>query len=71
MTSDAAVAAGRPGAGELLASEMDAAAERRPRRRDLKPLASLWPYVRAHWKDALASAAFLLVSTGATLSLTG
>jgi ATP-binding cassette subfamily B protein len=71
MTNDAAAAAGRPGAGELLASEMGAAAERRPRRRDLRPLASLAPYLRIHWKDALASAAFLLVSTSATLGLTG
>jgi ATP-binding cassette subfamily B protein len=48
---------------------VDAAAARRPRRRDLRPLAGLAPYVRAHWKDALASAAFLLVSSGASLML--
>jgi len=70
MSTDAAVAEGRPGAGELLAGELDAAAARRPRRRDLKPLASLGPYLRVHWKDALASALFLIVSTGATLGLT-
>ena len=69
-STDAPVVPGRPGAGELLASEMDAAGERRPRRRDLRPLASLAPYLRVHWKDALASALFLLVSTGATLGLT-
>jgi ATP-binding cassette subfamily B protein len=69
-STDAAVAEGRPGAGELLAGELDAAAERRPRRRDLRPLASLAPYLAAHWKDALASALFLLVSTAATLGLT-
>jgi ATP-binding cassette subfamily B protein len=40
-----------------------------PRRRDLRPLAGLAPYLRAHWKDALASAGFLLVSSGASLML--
>jgi ATP-binding cassette subfamily B protein len=69
MSTDA-VADGRPGAGELLAGEMNAAAGRRPRRRDLRPLASLAPYLRAHWKDAAASAVFLIVSTAATLGLT-
>jgi ATP-binding cassette subfamily B protein len=70
MTTEGAVAAGRPGAGEVLAAQMDAAAERRERRRDLRPLAALWPFLRAHWKDAAASAFFLLFSTGATLGLT-
>jgi len=64
-----ATAAGRPGAGQVLAAEMGAAAARRPRRRDLRPLAGLAPYVRAHWKDASASLAFLLVSSGASLVL--
>ena len=70
MTTEVAVAAGRPGAGEVLAAQMDAAAERRERRRDLRPLAALWPFLRAHWKDGAASAFFLLFSTGATLGLT-
>jgi ATP-binding cassette subfamily B protein len=67
MTSEAAP--GRPGAGQVLAAEMDAAAERRERRRDLKPLRALTPYLRAHWKDALASAIFLVVSSSASLVL--
>jgi ATP-binding cassette subfamily B protein len=70
MTIEAAVAEGRPGAGELLAAQMDAAAERRERRRDLRPLAALWPFLRVHWKDGAASAFFLMFSTGATLALT-
>jgi ATP-binding cassette, subfamily B, bacterial len=70
MTTEGAVAAGRPGAGQVLAAQMDAAAERRERRRDLRPLAALAPYLRVHWKDAAASALFLLFSTGATLGLT-
>jgi ATP-binding cassette subfamily B protein len=68
MTHEAAE--GRPGAGQLLAAELDAAAERRPRRRDLRPLGRLAPYLGRHISDALASGFFLLISTGATLALT-
>jgi ATP-binding cassette subfamily B protein len=60
---------GRPGAGQLLAAEMDAAADRRPRRRDLRPLMALAPFVAAHKADAFASAFFLLFSTSASLAL--
>src|ERR1700677_3045937 len=70
MSADAAVAEGRPGAGELLAAQMETAAEGRRRRRDLKPLARLGPYIRAHAGDALASGLFLILSTAATLGLT-
>ncbi|HXQ16454.1 MAG TPA: ABC transporter transmembrane domain-containing protein [Caulobacteraceae bacterium] len=69
MTTEGVVAAGRPGAGEVLAAQMDAAAERRERRRDLRPLASLVPFIAAHWKDAAASAFFLLFSSAASLVL--
>jgi ATP-binding cassette subfamily B protein len=69
MTTEGAVAAGRPGAGQVLAAQMDAAAERRARRRDLKPLAALAPYLKAHWKDAAASAFFLVFSSSASLAL--
>jgi ATP-binding cassette subfamily B protein len=65
-----AVAEGRPGAGEALAAQMDAAAHARPRRRDLRPLAALGPCVKAHWADAAASGFCLVVSTAATLGLT-
>jgi ATP-binding cassette subfamily B protein len=65
-----AVAEGRPGPGQALAAQMDAQAEVRPRRRDLKPLAALAPFVKAHWADAAAAGFFLVLSTGATLSLT-
>jgi ATP-binding cassette, subfamily B, bacterial len=68
-TTDTTHAEGRPGAGELLAAQMDAAAERRGRRRDLRPLAALWPYLAAHWKDAAASAFFLVFSSAASLVL--
>jgi ATP-binding cassette subfamily B protein len=69
MTTEGAVAAGRPGAGEVLAAQMEAAAERRERRRDLRPLASLAPFIAAHWKDAATSACFLVISSAASLVL--
>ncbi|MBV9997351.1 MAG: ATP-binding cassette domain-containing protein [Caulobacteraceae bacterium] len=49
---------------------MDAAALGRGKRRDLRPLAELFPFVRLHMTDAVASALFLIVSTTATLCLT-
>ena len=58
-----AVAGGRPGAGAVLAAGMDAEAARRPKQRDLKPLARLIPFVRAHAGDAAMAAVFLLLST--------
>jgi ATP-binding cassette subfamily B protein len=61
---------GRPGAGAELAQGMAEAANRRPRRKDIRPLAHLLPFVRVHVGDALAAGFFLLFSTGATLGLT-
>jgi ATP-binding cassette subfamily B protein len=61
---------GRPGAGAELVHGMAEAANRRPRRKDIRPLAHLLPFVRAHVGDALAAGFFLLFSTGATLGLT-
>ena len=62
-------AAGRPSAGAVLAESLAQSAARRERRRDLRPLAALWPYVRAHRADAMLAAMFLLISTSATLGL--
>jgi ATP-binding cassette, subfamily B, bacterial len=70
MTTDGAGAEARPGAGQVLAGEIETAATRRARRRDLRPLASLRPLVGAHMPDAIAAGVFLLLSTGATLGLT-
>jgi hypothetical protein len=70
MSAEATIAEGRPGAGQLLAAEMDAAALGRAKRRDLRPLAELLPFLRLHVADAVASGLFLLVSTTATLGLT-
>ncbi|MFI4974405.1 MAG: ABC transporter transmembrane domain-containing protein [Caulobacterales bacterium] len=60
---------GRPGEGQVLAAEMAAAAERRERRRDLRPLGNLLPFVACHRADAIASTFFLLFSTAASLAL--
>ncbi len=40
-------------------------------RRDVRSLGRLWPFIRAHWGDAVLSLFFLLFSTSATLGLTG
>ena len=70
MTIEGATAVpGRPGAGELLKADMASAAAARPKRRDLKPLGKLWPFLAAHWGDAGLAAFFLLFSTAASLGL--
>jgi ATP-binding cassette subfamily B protein len=67
---EAAVDAGRPGAGAVLAEQLAQSARKRPGRRDLGPLRRLTPYVRAHLGDALAALFFLLLATAATLGMT-
>jgi ATP-binding cassette subfamily B protein len=64
-----AEAMGRPGAGALLADQLAQAADKRPGRRDLKPLRGLWPPVKDHVGDAIMALVFLLCSTAATLGL--
>ena len=61
--------AGRPGRGAALASDLQKAENRRGRSRDLRPLAQLFPFVRAHLSLALGALFFLLLSTSATLGL--
>ena len=65
-----AQATGRPGAGAVLVAGMDTEAARRGRRRNLRPLGRLLPFVRAHMGDALMAGVFLLLSTSATAGLT-
>ncbi len=62
-------AAGRPSRGAALAGDMLKAENRRGRSRDLRPLRTLAPYVAAHKGLAAGALFFLLLSTGATLSL--
>ncbi len=61
---------GRPGAGELLAHQLHEATARREKRRDIRPLARLLPYLWRHRGDGVIAAVFLLFATGATLGLT-
>ena len=71
MSIDNDVAAsGRPGAGAVLAADMDLEAARRPKQRDMRPLGRLIPFIRAHWGDAAMAGIFLLLSTSATAGLT-
>jgi len=67
---EAAVEAGRPSAGALLAGQMAQGAQKRPGRRDLSPLRRLTPYVAAHKADAVFALIFLLLATVATLGMT-
>ncbi|MBV9510102.1 MAG: ATP-binding cassette domain-containing protein [Caulobacteraceae bacterium] len=62
-------AAGRPGAGAVLAEQLAQTAQRRPGRRDLSPLRRLWPFVGAHKGDAVFAGFFLILATVATLGL--
>jgi len=62
---------GRPGAGAALAQSLADAAARRPKQRDIRPLSHLVPFIRAHWQDAALAFFFLLLSTSATLGITG
>jgi ATP-binding cassette subfamily B protein len=61
---------GRPGAGALLAEQMDEAGDRRERRKDVRPLGRLWPYLMQHRGDAAIAMFWLLMSTSASLGLT-
>ena len=68
--SSTAEAAGRPGAGAILAEQMGDAGERREKRKDVRPLLRLWPYLMQHRLDALIAGFWLLGSTAASLALT-
>ena len=61
---------GRPSAGAELVQTLAEAANKRPRRKDVRPLAHLLPFVRRHIGDALAAGFFLLFSVASTLGIT-
>ena len=67
---ESAEARGRPGAGALLADQMDQAGDRRQKRRDIRPLGRLWPYLMRHKLDAAIAGLWLLFATAASLGLT-
>ena len=62
--------AGRPGAGALLIEQMGEAGGKREKRRDVRPLGRLLPYLLQHRMDALIAVFWLLMSTAASLGLT-
>lgn len=69
--SGEASALGRPNEGQALAQSLAEAAAKRPRSRNIGALRRLAPFVRDHWGDAVLASLFLLVSTSATLGLSG
>jgi ATP-binding cassette subfamily B protein len=62
---------GRPSAGAELAQNLAEAGARRPRSRNVGALRRLLPFARRHMGDAVAATGFLLLSTAATLGLSG
>ena len=60
----------RPSGGAVLVEQMNEAAGRRERRRDLKPLGRLWPFALRHKTDLLLALLFLVLATVASLGLT-
>lgn len=60
----------RPGAGAQLIEQMGEAGERRAKRKDIRPLGRLLPYLMQHKMDALIAMVWLLMSTAASLGLT-
>ena len=82
MSEDAAFAAspaggadgrpdGGPTSGQALAQSLAEAAARREKSRNVKALGRLAPFIAAHLDDAALSLFFLLISTSATLGLSG
>ncbi|MGH7011010.1 MAG: ABC transporter transmembrane domain-containing protein, partial [Caulobacteraceae bacterium] len=66
----AAEAAERPSLGALMKEAFDTDAWRRQRRRSLRPLVRLVPFVRLHLPDAALGLSFIIISTTAALALT-
>jgi ATP-binding cassette subfamily B protein len=64
-------AEGRPSSGQAFAQSLAETAARRPKSRNVGALRRLAPFARAHAGDAGLSLFFLLISTAATLGLSG
>ncbi len=60
---------GRPSSGAVLASQIKEAAQGRARRKDLRPLARLAPYLLAHPVQVWLAALFMLVAMVSTLAM--
>lgn len=61
---------GRPGAGAVLAEQMDEAGGKRAKSRNIRPLVRLLPFLARHKIDAAIACAWLIGSTAASLALT-
>ncbi|MEN5113996.1 ABC transporter transmembrane domain-containing protein [Brevundimonas diminuta] len=61
---------GRPGAGAVLAEQMEEAGGKRAKSRNIRPLGRLLPFLGRHRMDAGVSAIWLIGSTVASLALT-
>lgn len=68
--SATALVDGRPTEGAALASQIAEAVNKRPRRKDLRPLGHIFPFIVAHKANGFAALFFLLLSTASTLGLT-
>src|SRR3569623_1964519 len=66
-----APAEGRPTTGQALAQNLAAAAQKRPRSRNIRALGHLIPFADGHRLDAAAAAVFLVLAAGTSLGLTG
>jgi ATP-binding cassette subfamily B protein len=64
-------APGRPSAGQTLAQGLAEAKARRGKSRNVRALGRLSPFIAAHWGDAALTLLFLLLSTSATLGVSG
>jgi ATP-binding cassette subfamily B protein len=62
---------GRPSAGQAMAQTLAESAAKRGKSRNVRALSRLAPFLTAHWGRALASLVFLLLSTSATLGMSG
>jgi ATP-binding cassette subfamily B protein len=69
--SASGAAEGRPSAGQALAQSLADGAAKRGRSRNIGALRRLAPYVTAHWGRAAAAFVFLVLSSGATLGMSG
>ncbi|WP_293675963.1 ABC transporter transmembrane domain-containing protein [uncultured Phenylobacterium sp.] len=63
--------AGRPSEGQALAQSLAEGAAKRDRSRNVAALSRLGPFLAAHWGRALGALIFLLLSSGATLGMSG
>jgi len=70
-SAPSAAAEGRPTEGQALAQSLAEGAAKRGRSRNVGALSRLAPFLAAHWGRAAAAFGFLLLSSAATLGMSG